>query len=281
MTIILGIHGIGQQRKGPNTLHNEWWPAMQDGVHVAGADLASLATLRFAFYGDMFRPAGHLAFGDPPFDRRDIDTWEAELLQTWWQEAATVDPAVVHPEAQTLAAVPLAIQRGLNALMNSRFFAGIAEKALIFDLKQVKAYLYEDQVRTAVLAEVAKQMNDDVRVIIGHSLGSVIAYEALCAHPEWKVKALITLGSPLGIRNLIFDRLRPPPINSLGAWPGSIDNWINIVDRGDIVALAKDLRPLFGDRIDNLTVDNGAKAHNVSPYLTAKETGSAILRALR
>ena len=47
--------------------------------------------------------------------------------------------------------------------------------------------------------------------MVGHSLGSVVAYEALCAHPEWPVRALVTLGSPLGIRNLIFDRLVPAP----------------------------------------------------------------------
>jgi pimeloyl-ACP methyl ester carboxylesterase len=29
----------------------------------------------------------------------------------------------------------------------------------------------------------------DTAVLIGHSLGSVVAYEALCAHPEWSVRA--------------------------------------------------------------------------------------------
>jgi hypothetical protein len=31
---------------------------------------------------------------------------------------------------------------------------------------------------------------------VGHSLGSVAAYEALCAHPQWPVRALATLGPP-------------------------------------------------------------------------------------
>ena len=52
-------------------------------------------------------------------------------------------------------------------------------------------------------------MDDGTEVIVAHSLGSVVAYEALCAHPEWPVRNLVTLGSPLGIRNLIFDQLVP------------------------------------------------------------------------
>jgi pimeloyl-ACP methyl ester carboxylesterase len=124
-------------------------------------------------------------------------------------------------------------------------------------------------------------MTEDTCLIVAHSLGSVAAYEALCAHPEWPVRALVTLGSPLGIRNLIFDQLQPPPENGMGQWPGRAVMWTNITDSGDIVALQKDLRGRFGDRVENAVVDNGATAHNVKPYLTAKETGLAIARGLR
>ncbi len=75
------------------------------------------------------------------------------------------------------------------------------------------------------------------RVLIGHSLGSVVAYECLCAHPEWKVNTFVTLGSPLGIRNLIFDLLDCGSHHIVGAWPGSVRSWDNIADAGDIVAL--------------------------------------------
>jgi hypothetical protein len=58
-------------------------------------------TLKVAFYGDLFRPQGHLAMGDPPFDSSDVDALEAQLLEVWWREAATIDPQVVHPDART------------------------------------------------------------------------------------------------------------------------------------------------------------------------------------
>ena len=95
----------------------------------------------------------------------------------------------------------------------------------------------------------------------------------------------MTLGSPLGIRNLIFDRLIPAPaaVNSggmRGAWPGGVESWVNVADAGDVVALVKDLRPLFGRRVACYLVHNGSHAHDVRPYLTAVETGAAIAAGL-
>jgi hypothetical protein len=52
-------------------------------------------------------------------------------------------------------------------------------------------------------------------------------------------------------------------------------------DGGDIVALVKELRPLFGDRLEDRLIHNGAKAHDIVRYLTAKETGDAIATGLR
>jgi pimeloyl-ACP methyl ester carboxylesterase len=168
------------------------------------------------------------------------------------------------------------VQRALKALSHSRFFAGLAERALIGFIKQVHRYFAEPQLRAQVIERVAREIGPDTRLVVGHSLGSVVAYETLCAHPDWPVRALVTLGSPLGIRNLIFDRLQPAPVGEVGSWPGGVVAWTNVADRGDLVALVKELRPQFGQRVQDLRVDNGAKAHDVRPYLTAKETGHAL-----
>lgn len=176
--------------------------------------------------------------------------------------------------------MPQTVQRALNALSHSKFFAGLAENALIFDLKQVVRYLKDDHIRHEAQARVSAEVGPDTRVLIGHSLGSVIAYEALYAHPEWPLKTFITLGSPLGIRNIIFEKLRPAPQNSIGAWPGQAERWVNIADGGDIVALEKQLAKCFGSRVNDRLISNGAKAHDVTRYLTAKETGDAIASGL-
>ena len=75
------------------------------------------------------------------------------------------------------------------------------------------------------------------------------------ANPGWPVRMLVTLGSPLGIPNLIFDRLQPAPppaadarAGPRGRWPGPGRAWVNVADQGDVVALVKDLRGAFGPR---------------------------------
>ena len=55
-----------------------------------------------------------------------------------------------------------------------------------------------------------------------------------------------------------------------------MEAWTNVADAGDVVALVKDLRPLFGPKVACYLVDNGSHAHAVQPYLTAAETGAAI-----
>ena len=60
-----------------------------------------------------------------------------------------------------------------------------------------------------------------------------------------------------------------------GVWP-PVRMWGNVADDGDIVAAVEDLRPLFGDGIRQLRVHNGAKAHDMRPYLEDPLTGQLI-----
>ncbi|WP_173426363.1 hypothetical protein [Amycolatopsis orientalis] len=281
---IVCVHGIGQQVAGEQSLLREWTPALLDGLNRAGQGDAAIASdVVMGFYGDLFRPAGELlAVGDPMFTADDVEAGlEEDVLLAWWREAARVDPKVAHPGVDTLVRTPGSAQTALRQLSRSRFFGGLALRALVFDLKQVSRYFRDPHLREAARAIVRKLITADTRVVVAHSLGSVVAYEALAMLPGHKVRALVTLGSPLGIANLIFDQLDPTPHDGLGAWPGS-DNlaWTNLADHGDVVALEKDLRPRFGPRVVNAVVHNGAHAHAVAAYLTDKLTGAAIAGGL-
>jgi hypothetical protein len=278
---IVAVHGIGQQLKGRNTLQATWLPAMQDGLELAGEPAVREQEFLCAFYGDLFRPPGRKGVGETPYTAADIELgFEQEFLEAWWRTAAATDPEVRGPDERTKLRTPQVAQRALNALSGSRFFAGLAERALIGFIKQVHRYFAEPELRAAVIKRVTEIIHPDTRVVIGHSLGSVVAYEALCARSDRPVRALITLGSPLGIRNLIFEQLHPAPTGGRGAWPVGVQQWTNIADRSDVVALVKNLASRFGDDVTDVPVDNGAKAHDVSPYLTARETGYAIASGL-
>ena len=279
MARIVGVHGINQEFDGSHTIHARWLPALKDGLERANAALVSDDDFKCAFYGDLFRGPGQSKGAIPNYRVKDIDLeWESEFLQQLWGELLKAEGVESNPQKApvTKARAPRILQQALNALSRSRFLGGAAEKVIIYFLKQVRSYLYEPELRQQIRARVADCITEDTRVLVGHSLGSIACYESLCLHPEWPVKVLVTLGSPLGIQRLIFDRLEPPPSNSQGSWPGSVDTWINIADVGDIVALEKKLDPYFQGNVIDQLVNNGADAHNANRYFTAKETGKAI-----
>ncbi|RMB82064.1 hypothetical protein [Streptomyces shenzhenensis] len=282
MTRVVLVHGIAQQNKGPGTLLADWYPALNDGLVLAtGTDLVR-DEVSMAFYGDLFRPTGHRGLGEPELDASDVqEVIERDLLLQWWTSAAEQETRVAGPGAATRLRTPLLVQRALDALSHSVFFSGLSERAMIGSARQVQRYFTEPEVRAAVQDRVARIVTRDAEVIVAHSLGTVVAYETLCAHPEWPDLTLITLGSPLAVRNLVFDRLTPPPVGGYARWPAPVKRWTNIADAGDVVALAKELAPVFGDRIRDHLVHNGAKAHDIRPYLTARETGKAVAEALR
>src|SRR5215831_1846715 len=230
MARILIAHGIGYQFSGEHQVHEAYASSLLDGLALAGVTLDS-SEIAAASYGDLFRPSGTMAAGLPPSSASDVDNAdEAELLRLFWEEAAKTDDAVMPPQAETRARTPQIVQRALNALSQSSFFAGVAERALIFDLKQVARYLSDDGLRRAANGRIAARITSDTRVVVGHSLGSVVAYETLCANPQWPVTTFVSIGSPLGIANVIFDRLRPAPQNGKGLWPASLRRWTNIAD---------------------------------------------------
>ena len=279
MARVVAVHGIGQQYEGPDSLRSRWLPALRDGMALAGGSRLGEEALRVAFYGDLFRPKGKSV--GTHYDARDLGSeWEQAMLRAWWEEAARLDSAVPDPSVADKGRTPMLVQRALSALTRSRHFVALSERALIGDLKQVHAYLHDAEVRAEARRRVRAAIEDDTQVLLGHSLGSIVAYEVLCEHPELPVRSLVTLGSPLGIRNLIFERLQPAPSQGVGHWPGKVKHWINVADRADVVALEKALSTLFGARVQDVRVDNGATAHDARPYLTARETGMAVVTGL-
>jgi pimeloyl-ACP methyl ester carboxylesterase len=173
----------------------------------------------------------------------------------------------------------------LERLLRCRTFAGVAQRGFIGNLKQVTAFLAQPDVKERVLQRVADEVTPDTRVVIGHSLGSVVVYEYIAQYSPPQVDLLVTLGSPLGIPNLIFDRLTPAPTGGVGVWPGKVAHWVNVADSDDIVALRKQIAPLFPDRygraaVEDHLVDNGDQPHAVNRYLNAQPTGLALGKAL-
>ncbi|MGW2896677.1 alpha/beta hydrolase [Streptomyces sp. NPDC001212] len=296
MARVVVVHGVGQEYVGRRSLRAPIAAALADGVEIAAAagnvTGRSLAPddIDVAFYGDVFRAPG--SKGEPPAPRSvtDLtDPYEQALLEV--MAGAAERDAGRSSSAVTKAPTPRSLQRAMNILLRSPFLPGpVAERFLLGLLRQVRRYFTDDTVRARATAAVGARIGSDTTVLVGHSLGSVVAYESLCAHPDWPVRTLVTLGSPLGMPTLVFDRLRPAPVAGRGQWPVGLERWSNLADRHDVVASVKELSGLFGPHRPNpvptgvkpgaalrdIAVDNGWKVHDVLRHLTARETGAAI-----
>jgi hypothetical protein len=279
--MIAGIHGIGYQRLTSTTEQPKWRGALAHGLENASVDVSLAEQLLFVGYGDLFLPKGTLASADPNYDASDLDPgFETELLQLWFEEARLRDPNLPKPEDPTrLPAIPRSVQRMLDALSQSKTFAGLSERALIYNLKQVRRYMSEPLTRAAIQERISQTIPPGTKLVIAHSLGTVVAYEAICAHPEWKIEGFVTMGSPLGIRNLIFERLVPGAMDGVGVWPEHLGWWVNVADETDVVAIEKRLANCFGSRVEDWVVDNGfAEVHGAEKYLAQAAVGAALRR---
>lgn len=290
MVLVVGIHGIGQQHTTGPELCPKWEAALSGGLEVA--ELGHLidriqGQVSVVTFGDLFRRDD---IWPPNYDLDDLRSRdEKDLIRVTYDEAVKVQPDL-GPKPDELGGWHPTTQRMARVLLSSQAFAGFAElsaKTLVTDVKQALAYMDQDDVRDRIHQRVDAKITSATRVLIGHSMGSLIAYQYLAENRAPQVELLVTVGSPLGIPRIIFDRLRPAPVDGRAAWPGGTKRWVNLADERDYVALVKQLAPLFnarepdGSTVVDVLVDNGENQHDVAPYLNSGTVAKFLAEYLR
>lgn len=279
MSRIVCVHGIAQDYMSRESLLAIWTPALCGGVSNAGGRLDPV-DVDMAFYGTLFRPEGGSAGAKGAsildYAPGDLtDSLEIELLRDFYECSRDSNGE----NAMTKGGIARTVAGMLQTVAKTPFFGGVAQKVVIRYLKQVSKYVGDPATRAEARKAVIGVIRSDTTLLVGHSLGSVVAWEALCANPELPVRTFITIGSPLGVPALL-SRLNPSVDTRPGPWPAGILRWVNIADGRDVVALEKCLARVFGSKVDDYFVDNGATMHDVSPYLTSREMGRAVTTAL-
>jgi hypothetical protein len=273
---VIGVHGKGQQQLGRNQLLNDWAPALADGIEIARGRQPMPPKFDLAFYGDLFRTSSTAsdARGASPGGSVSLDVDEVMFFAELSEEIAGDELDAVEPGREIRARLPLPLLRFARWL-DERF--GVAGRVLFFgDLVQVRRFQTDRRLREAVMARVRESVDrGGPKVLVGHSLGSVVAYEALCATPGHGVNTFVTIGSPLALRSLRA-RLADPNRDTL---PPGIARWVNLRDPRDPVCLGGPLTAHWPDVVD-VTVHNGDDPHGAQRYLNRKETGTEIAAAL-
>ena len=138
------------------------------------------------------------------------------------------------------------------------------------------------------------EQQDDV-LVIGHSFGSVIAYDTLweLTHQEGLTGKVdfLTLGSPMGM-HYIQRRLLGMNGHEEKSYPALIRRWINLSAEGDVTALNQNLKETFQPMLELGLVesiedhchgiynyfrsDTGLNSHRSYGYLVSPAVGSII-----
>lgn len=207
---------------------------------AAHAERFELVAWTFSFYGrhrdiELDMPGIEALYAQPEpsaAERSQIDGLGRRLLR-WWHLAGD--------------SVPI-----LSRLL--------ARPALRETLAEVERYRDDvdgvgTQSRSMLKQALVRSWERAERVLlIGHSLGSVICYDALWElsrreHVAGRVDLFATLGSPLATR-FIRAHLRGADCAGAERFPANIRRWTNFSARGELTALHPRLEPYFGGIVE-------------------------------
>ncbi|OBG55768.1 hypothetical protein A5703_07410 [Mycobacterium sp. E188] len=197
---------------------------------------------------------------------------DAEFLSEAAAETAAALPE--RGEPMGFGAVPKLLQPVVRFL-ETRIDAGLV-LMFVSQLVQVKRYLDDDELAHAVQAEVLRAITPETKVLLGHSLGSVVAYETIAVH-SLHMPNLVTVGSPLGIKTVVKRLRKKLEIATDTDAPGVV-RWTNIFDPADPVAGAGPLHRLW-PAVEDWTVGNGDEPHSIERYLNKPVAGEVIAKA--
>jgi hypothetical protein len=202
---------------------------------------------------------------------------EEERLQAWLRTMTYAADAL--SEGENLAPPPTSPFEALPFPRPLRTFA--FRELVKRTFKDVYAYFFggSKEAMRKVVREALGGIDGPV-VVIGHSLGTILAYDVLReqSSASLEVPLLVTLGSPVAVVEVQDLIERPLEV------PAPVASWRNASDARDLVALDHTLRPEFRpeERCTALIVTNdSANHHGIREYLQAVPVRQPILELFR
>lgn len=229
--------------------------------------------------------------GYPSFDSRRVVAPKYAHMLTGWDDTIPLPQVTIKTLSRELArtnrreferrigAVEFRMGRhdhGVGGALND----AVVGAAMMFpQFDQARKYLGNKEIRANVLTKILHSLPDlgDI-VIVGHSLGSVVAADLLRRLPPGlKCVGMVTIGSPLANCrfdvDLLRDALKEPPTNL--SW------WVNFWNPLDPVAASRGLSSVFPWLLDiRVTTNTDLHVHDAENYFKQEAVAAAIGYAL-
>ncbi len=293
--VIIGIHGL--KNKPPKELLEKWWKAsILDGLNNIAHHNAEFE-FELAYWAD-------LEYSEPRnqeiIDPKDPLYIEHPYIPIRKAESSAKEPKIKRKILDT-------IEEGLDKIiLQEKRISGIekiVDSTIRRMFRDLDAYYYgfckidKEQIAQQAfrnkLIEVLQKHENDRIMLIGHSMGSIIAYDTLIHEVrELKIDTFITIGSPLGfpliIKKILVEQnikihsdAKPPTPENI------ISSWYNFSDLDDKITFNYDLADDYLPNMQNIKpIDvvinntyeyNGQKnPHKVYGYLQNEEIAKVI-----
>lgn len=285
MNLVL-VHGRDQQGKNPDALKHQWLDALQIGLEKNGLQLPTKTKVYFPSFGDtldeLVKQLKTPLIEDVVARGIAQDSNEAVFRGELMRELAESNELT---DAEILSNYSGVTERGVlnwewvQAILKTLDKTPLGQSALDTFTRDVYVYLTVKAVRKRIDKIVDDSIPNEPCVVVGHSLGSVVAYNVLRnTQHTMKMSKFITVGSPLGLK-AIKNHLDSPL-----KMPTPISSWFNAFDERDVVALQPlnsanfDIQPPIENKAD--VNNHTSNRHGIAGYLDDAVVAKTIFDAL-
>ena len=274
-TTLVFLHGMGQ---GQGDLLG-WVDELNDElkkIGVQGLDKRKACAPDYSnlLSGEAYTPTLPM---NRPIQPLSQDEWQ-EAREAFFEANDRISRRVANrrPKAKR---IPRKLPSGIRKPVTRFAQSGVARKILPNDMNQVETYFAADQVtrvaiRRVVLDAIDACPADDDVVLVGHSLGSIVAMDAM-RHLRRPISGVITVACPA--------RWFSEDLSSLvehdSTFPYALVRaWVNIYDPLDLVTHWEGINPRIPMALD-LPVDvqlARGKRHPMSSYAASQVTATVF-----
>lgn len=290
--IILGIHGLGN--KPSKVVLEDWWnKAILEGLAGIGKYIFN-PKFELIYWADVFN--------EKPLDEKTYDEKYTPAPLNSTTEVKPTHKKILDFLQKQLAKIFLNEDLSINfSFVSDLFFHKYFKEVEIYYTKNCPDknkinYAAKDIIRDRVIETLKKHEKDEI-LLIGHSMGSLIAYDVLMlTFPGLKINTFVTMGSPLGmaviIRKIAAEQnIKINKTTKLKTPPGIQRYWYNYSDPEDKVALNYNLANDYdentrGIKVIDIVVHNNYEMngkrnpHNSFGYLRAPEFSNVLYEFL-
>ena len=269
--IIIGIHGIGN--KPPAKILRQWWlESIYEGLKKNNYSTSGF-NFELVYWADILHKL--------PLDPEDNDRKKTGYMQEKY--IAEGMPVINYSTGFRQKAIDY-LEKYYDKLIINRVLTSasetITELFIHLHMKDLESYysstyienngsrqLVREAIIERLISVLRKHKNKKI-MLVAHSLGTVIIYDALNKKiPDLEIDTLVTIGSPLG-QKFVLDNYKKQKtngsVNKLRVPDNIKKHWYNLADLEDQVALKHRLSGLYEKNSNNLEVTDILVKNNYS-----------------